>query len=252
MNRLAALIATSLLLATPTSRADTLNLATGNDYAPFTDQKLMEGGMATEIVKRAYAESHTDIKLAWVSWDAAKDDTKSGKYAGTFPWVRTADREAVFLFSDPIFVLNQKVFMRADKAFSAAGQANFKGKVYCHAKGWAVLPFVDALIKSNTISQVEAADITPCAKLVGEGKADFYVTDEIQGQQAFQAAGLTDKQIVQSKESVADQTLHVIVSKTLANGREVIDLFNKGLKSLKASGEYGKIVKKHIAAALKR
>lgn len=252
MNRLAALIATSLLLATTTSRADTLNLATGNDYAPFTDQKLMEGGMATEIVKRAYAESHTDIKLAWVSWDAAKDDTKSGKYAGTFPWVRTADREAVFLFSDPIFVLNQKVFMRADKAFSAAGQANFKGKVYCHAKGWAVLPFVDALIKSNTISQVEAADITPCAKLVGEGKADFYVTDEIQGQQAFQAAGLTDKQIVQSKESVADQTLHVIVSKTLANGREVIDLFNKGLKSLKASGEYGKIVKKHIAAALKR
>ncbi|NLR76963.1 substrate-binding periplasmic protein [Leeia aquatica] len=252
MKSLKQLITLALISTVLQAHAESFNFATGNDYAPFADQKLPEGGMVTEIVKRAFTLAGAEAKFSWLEWDAGFKATQAGKYAGTFPYSQTPERSEAFLFSEPVFVTNLKVFTRTDKTFAVSGGPSvYQGKKACIPKGWAVSPFLQAMLKSGTITRVEAEDITPCAKLLGEGKVDFYVTDEIQGQKAFQAAGLTNKQIVPSKETVASTAMYLLVPKALANAQHVVDTFNKGLKALKLSGEYAKIMKKHIDLAMK-
>ncbi len=141
--------------------------------------------------------------------------------------------------------------MRADHKFPVGNSTALKGKTVCIPKGWTVLPFIDPLIKNGTVKRVEAADITPCAKLVGDGKADFYLTDEIQGRQAYRSAGLTDKDMAMSPEGLSDSGLFLLTSKSQTSGEELIKKFNAGLRKLKETGEYGKIVKKHLSQAIK-
>lgn len=231
--------------------ADTLSVSTGNDYAPFADKNLPEGGMTAEIVKRAFAVMGDTADVVFVDWSKAYDDAKTGKYNATFPWFESAERQAAFNYSEPIFTLTQRAFMRADHKFSVGNSSALKGKTVCIPKGWTVLPFIAPLIKNGTVKQVEAPDITPCAKMVGEGKADFYLTDEIQGRQAYRSAGYTDKDMVASPEGLADSGLFLLTSKSAANGAEIIKKFNAGLRKLKETGEYGKIVKKHLSQATK-
>ncbi len=83
-------------LAALSVHAETLSVSTGNDYAPFADKNLPEGGMTAEIVKRAFAVMGDTADVAFVDWTKAYDDAKAGKYAATFPWFESAERKAAF------------------------------------------------------------------------------------------------------------------------------------------------------------
>ena len=45
-----------------------LRLVTGNDYKPFTDESLPEGGLANEIVKRSYDQIGVKYSIEWKPW----------------------------------------------------------------------------------------------------------------------------------------------------------------------------------------
>ncbi|WP_157752197.1 hypothetical protein [Shewanella benthica] len=59
----------------------TLSLTTGDDYPPFTDRKLAQGGMATTLVLNAFEKSGYFVKeIEWLPWKRGYTLAQRGQY----------------------------------------------------------------------------------------------------------------------------------------------------------------------------
>ena len=96
----------SLLLSGLASAAP-VQLVTGDDYAPFTDRELPQGGMLTELVQQALLQAGHQPKLSWLPWKRGYQATLRGQFDVTFPYLKTAEREADYLFSAPLYEITQ-------------------------------------------------------------------------------------------------------------------------------------------------
>ena len=85
-------IALGTALGAVSVQAEELAIATGNDYAPFTDEELPEGGLATEVVVEAFAAVDHEVDIDFRPWARGYHDTGQGVFAGTFPYVHSDER----------------------------------------------------------------------------------------------------------------------------------------------------------------
>lgn len=233
------------LVTATCAHAEPIALVTGHDYAPFTHSLLPEGGMATEIVRKAFAAASHEIKLDWLPWARGYEQTKAGKFAGTFPYVRSTEREQDFLYSSPIYEVRDHAFIRAGSKLDFANPPSLAGKTICMPTGWAPPSSLVDMIKSGQLKREEPRDISYCARMVLRGRADFFVSDPIQGGATVASAGISPGEMHMSDVTLSRAPLHLIAPKSSPASAELIAAFNRGLASLRKSGEYDKIVEKH-------
>jgi polar amino acid transport system substrate-binding protein len=227
--------------------AEPVLLVSGDDYAPYADSKLPEGGMTTELIKKAFAEVKTDVKVEWLPWARGLDETKKGNFAGTFPYLKTAEREKDFLYSAVVVALQDRAFIKAgNKKLDFNNVASLAKTTYCLPLGWAATPKLLDMIKSGTIKTQSPKDISTCVKMVEAGRADYFVSGDSQGLAALKSGGVAAGSVVMAESApLADNSLYLIAGKSRPGSQEMLALFNKGLEAIRKNGTYAKIVKAH-------
>src|SRR5262245_27263814 len=106
------IIAWTMGLASTLAAAAPVTLTTGNDYAPYAHSQLPGGGLATEVVRAALESQGSALEVRWTSWTRAMEEAKEGKSSGTYPWFSTKERQADFLYSDPIYEIREYAFTK--------------------------------------------------------------------------------------------------------------------------------------------
>jgi polar amino acid transport system substrate-binding protein len=237
----------ALLLVGSLAQAQVVSLVSGDDYLPYADRKLPEGGMATELVKKAFAEVKMDVKLDWQPWARGYDETKQGNFAGTFPYFKSAEREKEMIYSDIMIKLVDRVFTKAGaKKFTFADAAGFAGSSICVPIGWAQPATLAPLIKSGQIKLQSPKDISTCVKLVEADRVDFFVTEEANGKASIAAAGVAPGSVVlASAPPVSENGLYFVASRNVPASKDLVAAFNKGLDALRKNGTYDKVIKAH-------
>ncbi len=227
--------------------AEPVVLVSGDDYAPYADSKLPEGGMTTELVKHAFAAVKTEIKIEWRPWARGLDETRHGVFVGTFPYLKTPEREKDFLYSDVLVKIQDRAFIKAgNHKFDFNNIPSLAGTTICLPLGWTTSPRLNDMIRDGQIKVNRPRDISLCVKIVGLGRADYFVTDEIQGLAALKTGGLPLGSVVMAESApLADNSLYLIVGKVLPGGKELLENFNKGLAAIRKNGSYDKIFKAH-------
>ncbi len=76
-----------VFLPFPTEAGQTVRLVTGDDYRPFTDQALPQGGMITEIVDHVFQKMGYQAEIEFHSWSRGYTLSEEGAFLGTFPYV---------------------------------------------------------------------------------------------------------------------------------------------------------------------
>ena len=203
--------------------------------------------MATELVKKAFAESKMEAKIEWQPWARGYDETKNGNFAGTYPYFKSAEREKEMLYSDMMVKLQDRVFIKAGaKKFTYTDPAGFVGSSICIPIGWAQPAKLVDQIKSGQIKVQSPKDISTCVKLVESERVDFFVTEEANGKASVLAAGVAPGSVVMSSApALSENGLYFIASRNAPGRKDVVAAFNKGLEALRKSGAYDKIVKSH-------
>ena len=226
--------------------AQPIALVSGDDYKPYADSKLPEGGMTTELVKKAFAEVKKEVKVDWLPWKRGLDETKEGKYAGTFPYLKTTEREQDFYYSDVIVKIQDFPFVNASgKKWDFSKVDSLSGSTICLPLGWAPTPKLADMIKNKTIKMESPKDLSTCVKMVANNRADYFVTDEAQGQATIKASEVAAGAVQMGDVALADTTLYLIASKKAAGSKEMLATFNKGLEAIRKNGTYAKVVKAH-------
>ena len=237
----------AVLLVSPLAQAETITLVSGDDYAPYADRNLPQGGMTTELIKTAFAQEKVEAKVEWLPWARGFNDAKEGTFAGTFPYLKTDERAKDFLYSDVVIKLESNIFIKAGNTkYNFADVAGMKGSTACVPLGWAPPKALEDSLKNGQIKKAEPKDGSTCVKMLEAGRADFFVTDETQGKAAIKASGVAAGAVIMAPvPPLADNSLYLIVGKSFTGGKELLTKFNKGLATLHASGAYEKIVKAH-------
>ncbi len=215
-----------------------LLLTTGDDYPPFTDQGLFQGGMATALVRSAFEKGGYPVKeISWLPWTRGYTLTKRGAFHATFPYGLTKERAAFFLYSDPF--LSVKLY-----AWSLSGDTNlyeteedFRGKAYCNPHGYADFGIVENLMDRNQLRRETPGRMEQCFKMLRLKRIDFVYAAHSQAVDALGRSRIPMDAVRRSKP-LSKMPHHVIVAKDLPRATEIIEAFNKGLKMLRVSGRY--------------
>lgn len=240
-------ILAAALLMLGAAHAEPIHLVSGDDYAPYADSKLPEGGMTTELVRKAFAELKREIKVEWQPWARGLEETKNGNFAGTFPYLKNPEREKDFLYSAVLVSLKDRAFIKAgNKKLDFNNIASLAGTTICLPLGWSANSKLAEMIKNGKIKTQSPKDISTCVKMVDAGRADYFVSSDTQGTAAIKTGGVSDGAVVMAdSQPLADNSLYFVVGKNTPRSKELLDDFNKGLEALHKSGVYEKVVKAH-------
>lgn len=234
----------AVLTAAP-APADTIRLVTGNNYAPYTDENLPEGGFATDVVRRVLQSMGHEVVVDFGTWSRAKELTARAEYYATFPWTYTEERAKDFAFSMPFVVQKQFALFDKNRVPAARDIQGLKGLVLCSpfivALPHTLVPFLD----SGEMHIERPDNEVLCLKMIQRGRADFYVTSRDLGAALIENAGIPASEFTWSSFPVIIQKSGLMAAKDNQAAVDLLPEFDKALKAFKASGEYVELAKKH-------
>ncbi len=232
----------------PAPRGTALDLVTGNDFAPFTGEDLPEGGLLTDIVRRAFGEVGLRYEVRFMPWRRGYDGVLAGRFLGTFPYVRTPDRAMEMLFSDPLLEVRQLVYLSVHSGMAFNGPEDFRGRRVCAPVGYALPPELAELAAAGALTRESPADLPACVRMVASGRVDAFVIDEFTGRSAV-AKAAAGEEIRVASLPYARAGQHLILSRSLPEAAAILAAFNAGLKKLKDGGAFEEMLLRHLSAA---
>ncbi|MBL4834483.1 MAG: ABC transporter substrate-binding protein [Pseudomonas sp.] len=218
-----------------TAAADTLNLVSGNDYPPFAGSSLAEGGMLTQLVQQAFAASGKTTKVDFKPWTRGYEETLLRQYDATFPYLSTPQRTAGFLFSDPIYELNLRLYVRRDSPWQTGTPEELEKAIFCLPTGYEVSGWVRTA--SDRLAFVRPRSMEQCHAMLQLGRVDVVISNPEELAWQAVAPQLTLPNVRKLPAPVADVTLHLIVPRSHPDAQELVDTFNAGLQQLISSGK---------------
>ncbi len=233
----------------PPSRTEPLKLVTGNEYPPFTDENLPNGGMITEIVQTVFDHLGYAADITFAPWRRGYDETNAGRYAATFPYVKDQKRMQDFLYSDPIYTITDRFFVRQDFPRKFRTDEDLQGLTACKPLGYS-LDEIKHLLAQDIITLTRATQMTNCFRMLARGRVDLLPINEHVGWSMIQELyGPEGRQKFHVLEKLLkEHGLYLIISKTFPNGEVLMQTFNKGLQHLREDGTLDDIISRHLTA----
>lgn len=236
---LLALISAALLGSTAMA-ADVVNLAIG-EWAPFTSEKDPKGKLLEKVVTEAFKLEGVEVKYSYFPWKRSYNNVEDGTADGTFPWIKTPEREAAFITpKTPVLVDDAVYFHLKSKPFdwkTLDDLKKYKVGVTLGYKNEKIYP--EKGIAAEVVNTEELN-----FKKIAAGRIDVYETSKAVGYATINKFLTPDeaKLITNHPKPVEQSEYFVFFSKKTPNGKAMSDKFESGLKKLKASGTYDKLM----------
>lgn len=222
---------------------DKVTLAIG-EWPPFFSKGLPNYGPLSEIVCRAFVEVGIQVEYVFVPWKRGFAGARIGNYDGTPGWGWNDERAAKFYFSDKIFVQEEYVFYSKSNPVHAKTIDDLAGLSQGLLLGSMMAVEFEPLFKRGEIKIVRNSSYERLFKMMMKGRIDYIHLGKFVGIRTMRDALPREQwdQVGFLKNLTKSLKYHLIVSKVKENGPELIKAFNKGLRALRESGEYERIL----------
>lgn len=222
--------------------ADVLNLAIG-EWAPFTSEKDPKAKLLESVVTEAFKLEGVEVKYSYFPWKRSSSMVEDGSSDGSFPWGRTAEREATFVYAKaPIMTDESVYFFPKNSGFDWKSLDDLKK----YRVGVTIGYKNEAIYRSRGI----VADAVPQEEMnfkkLAAGRLDVYETSKEVGYSLIaKYLSAEEAKLITHHPRVAEQSdYYIIFSKKNPKAKIYADKFDAGLAKLKASGAYAKIFAK--------
>lgn len=214
----------------PLQAADKLTLVTGNDYPPFSDSRLHQGGVLTALVRQVLAQDQWAHSIDFKPWTRGYEETLRLQYGATFPYIKTPERAELFEFSDPLYQLGLRLYVHPDSGWSRGTEEELEEALFCLPVGYEVSGWVaDAM---QRLAFVRPRTMQQCHEMLLRGRVDVLISNRAEVAYQLQSAKRQLPQPRELPEPLADVTLHLIIPSHHPQARELIDRFNRNLRAL--------------------
>jgi polar amino acid transport system substrate-binding protein len=242
---------------------------TADGFSPYTGRSLEGGGMLTQVITSAMglvkeeAKGRFDYGVSWVNdWAAHLNPLLLTRaFDVGFPWARpdcdsalTLDQSSQFrcqrfFFSDPLYEVITSLFVRNDSRIKTLRIEEITGATLCRPAGYPTHELDQGgrnWVKDGKVTLIRPPTVDECFRLVDNGTVDGVVEAELVGRTSIAFLGLGDKVRI-IDQPLALTTLHVLISKAHPHSRTILYYMNSSLAKLRDSGEYDRIIERHLA-----
>ncbi len=228
--------------------AETIRLTNG-EWQPFLSKDAPHHGFASHIVTEAFALVGVEVEYGFFPWSRAMKLAREGKWDGSAVWGASEERLQHFYFTDPVvpttFVFfhlkttpfdwnsyddlsDLKVGGTVEYFYSDAFEAAEAAGVFRTLRGRSDEVGLKNLLKGRI-------DVVP-----GELMVTY---EQIRDTFSEQEAAL----FTHHAKAIIDKPIFVLLNKDVPGNERMRDLFNEGLRQLKASGRYDQIIADALA-----
>ena len=223
------------------STGETVRITTG-EYAPWTSVKLDQMGFTNHVISEAFKLEGYDVEFKFYPWVRAYESAKSGeRFQATSYWYPSDERAREFYYSDPIQT-DATVFFHLKNNPPPDWETldDLKGLRIGATTGFTYTAEFWGAAKSKRLNIEEANTQEINFRKLLKGRIDLLPVDSLVGRKILLGAfgkNASEKVTYHSKPMFAP-TGHLLFSKKLANGEELVAAFNRGLSRLRESGRY--------------
>jgi polar amino acid transport system substrate-binding protein len=246
-----------------------VELLTAEGYTPYAGRLLEGGGMLTDVISAAMGlvkeetRGRFDYSISWVNdWTAHLNPLlMTHAFDAGFPWERpdcdggtlldasSQFRCQKFFFSDALTEVATYVFVRKDSRIKTLNSEDIAGSTLCRpsvrltheldqgGRDW---------LKDGKIKLVRPNTIDECFRLLDNATVDGVVEAELVGRTSINALGMADR-VQPIEQPLALTSLHAVVSKSHPQARAILYYINTSMAKLRDSGEYERILARHLA-----
>lgn len=235
-------ITTITAAKTPAEPQRTLTIATG-EYPPWTGAELPQQGLANQIVTEAFASQNIAVKFVYLPWKRAFEETRQGRFDASSYWYDSSARRAYMLFSEPLLLNRTVFFQRSDappiqwQTFTDLGSYRLSATV-----GFTYTSEFYQAIDDKIIDPLMVPSDTQNIKLLMAKRTDLFATEEMSGFYMAAQLRIDPRKLRVIEPALSSPYGYLLISKTHPDGEQLIAQFNRGLKAIKANGQYQKIL----------
>ncbi len=213
-----------------------VRLANG-EWPPYQSSHLKYDGVASRIVRAAFADQGIKVKYVFLPWKRAYFMARKGLFDGTLVWRESLERVKDFWFSAPIFTGKTVFFHLKDKPLQWNNLRDLKGMTVGETLGYEYVPLDRA--RRQGLIRVEKAptDSQNLEKLL-RGRIDLFPSDLDVGLRLIQTR-LTPAQasrITWSKKPLEIVSYHLMLTRKSPRSATLLKKFNLGLIHLRQQG----------------
>lgn len=219
--------------------AETRSIQIANgDWPPYFSSTLKHNGVVSRIVKEAFKKEGIIVEYVFRPWKRGLVEAKDGKWAGTVGWIKTAEREEVFLFTKPIMALRPVFFHRKNNPISWDTMADLKGIKIGATDGFFYGHEFEKAEAQKTIIVDRTIDAYHSLKKLINKRVDLAAIERNVGR--YKLLTQIDKDqavLIEPQEKVLhSKPAYLLISKKTQHAHEIALLFNRGLEKLVRSG----------------
>jgi len=227
----------ALALLPASTHAESAKVAAG-EYAPFVTQQLPEDGVTAAIITAALKTQGVNVSYDFLPWKRGYYEAELGKYIGTFPYLKTAERELAFLYSEPIYADQFRLFVRK----SEEKERGWLNKSVCIPLGYDTSK-IEKFTTENKMTLERPSEITNCFNMLDAGRVDAVWASELVGAETAKTLFGKNSRVHPLDLILEGNTkYYFIVSKRVPDADKWLARFNTGLKQIQKDGTYKKIL----------
>ncbi len=218
---------------------ETIRITTG-EWPPLISEGLRHNGAAPHIVKEAFALEGIKVEYGFFPWARAYDLAKEGDWDASIIWIRLAEREQHFHYSDTVFLGEEVFFHLKSNPFDWKTIDDFEGITIGATTGDGGMgeKFLAAEKAGKIIVERVPSNDASFRKLLAE-RIDVVALNKDVGYFLVNTLFMPEeaKLVTHHPKPASSNTNHLIFSKKLPKNERLRMAFNRGLKKLREAGK---------------
>ncbi len=219
-------------------------IATDKGFSPFEfeDENGNIVGIDMDVLKAVAEDQGFKYEIQYVGWDAAIAACQAGQADGMIAGATITDarKESGWIFSDGYYDATQGLAVAKDSDIT--GFADLKGKKIAVKNGTISNEYAESIKDEYGFEVVTFSTSPDMYQAVTGGQVDGCLDDTPILKYNIKIGEL-DMKFVEGTENEPAQYGAAIFD---SNNQEFIDMFNEGLKNIKANGKYDEILATYL------
>lgn len=230
-----------LMLSTALS-AEPLRLV-ANAWPPFTDQRLLNNGLATDLVSSALRRAGYASQYHEVPWARALQGIEHDRYDVLVPTWFATERQTYGLYSEPYLINRIRFLRRTGSTIEFKQLDDLLPYSIAVTRGYAYAPAFDNDLRLN---KVKTSSFATAARMLAAGRIDLTLEDEWVAKYHLnhELAGLSSA-LEFISVPLSESPLHILVRRKHPQSAQIVRAFNQALQEMRADGSYAAILQRH-------
>lgn len=237
---LPALMVTMVLAAAPAVHARQITMCTLN-WEPYYGENLPRSGFFTELVRTAFERGGHSVNVEFMPWARAMLEVKQGDREVLLGAYYSDERAETYIASDSIYTDKVGLIAQQELGITEFGSLReLSDYTIGYGRGFAVNEEFDS---ADYLEKEAAKDQVLNLRKFERNRIDMIAGSFASLRYIAQQEGIDTSQMVFMEPALKTNTLHIMISRDIPDGEQLMADFHRGLREIREDGTYEDILR---------